>query len=504
MGVFDFTVYSAIKRSALVHRNSVGWICGEQQLTHLGYREQVDRLAGSLVELGLEKGDRMAVVSKNCLEYMLIYGAAAKTGAIVVPINWRLSPEEIAYQLTDSQPRFLFTEPEFIPALAGMVDSFSSNNRFCLGLAHEHLQSFVDLLTGNAESIEEQASVDDPLVILYTAAVDVRPRGAILTHRNLLTANAQYNYFWQISPQDVHLAVLPLFHIMGLGISLAAMQAGGANLILPKFEPETALKQIQKHKVTCFIEFPPLLETLLNLADKDGYDLSSLRLVGGLDSPEVVRRLESSTKAQFWTAFGQSETSGLVVMGPYYARPGSAGQVGFLSEVAIVDEYGRLAPVGGSGEIVVRGPMVFQGYWGRPQDTEQTFRDGWHHTGDLGRLDEDGFLFYLGRTPQKELIKTGGENVYPAEVEKTILENPLVTEVAVIGVPDSQWGEAVKAVCVLAPGASLTGEALSEFVAGRMARFKKPKYVQFVAELPKTSAGMIDRPVVKSLYGSAS
>ncbi|MEW6262000.1 MAG: AMP-binding protein [Thermodesulfobacteriota bacterium] len=503
MGLHDFTVYSIIKRNATVRRDEVGWVCGDGKLTHHQYKLKVDHLANRLGALGLTKGDRLAVVAKNSLEYMLLYGAAAKTAAIMAPINWRLSADEIAYQISDSRPKFLFVESEFIPQVGPAVKTPEIKGCWSLDQARDEIPSIDDLFSEQAPALEEKAAAEDPLVILYTAAVDVRPRGAVLTHQGVLAANFQYAWFWRLGPQDVHLAVLPLFHIMSLGLSLAAMQAGGTNVIIPKFDPDAVLKHIKEDKVTYFIEFPPILETLLNAAEKTGSDLSSLRIVGGLNSPEVVRRFESMTKAIYWTAFGQSETSGLVAMGPYFERPGSAGRVGFLSEVEIADEYGRLVPPGRPGEIVVRGPQVFKGYWGLPQETEYTFRDGWHHTGDLGRLDQDGYLFYLGRTPQKELIKPGGENVYPAEVERAILEHPQITAAAVIGVPDAQWGEAVKAVCVPSPGASLTEAELVEFVAARIARFKKPKYVQFVPELPKTAAGQTDRAAVKSLYGSA-
>jgi len=284
-------------------------------------------------------------------------------------------------------------------------------------------------------------------------------------------------------------------------MALNVMQAGGSNILIPKFDVDLALKHIQEDKVTFFAEFPPMLQTLLEKTEEDNCDLSSLRHVAGLDQPDTVKRFEEMSGATFWSLYGQSETSGFVSLAPYFERPGSAGVPCCMAEVEIVDDYGNILETGKSGEIVIRGPMVFKGYWNLEKDNEYTFRDGWHHTGDKGHLDKDGYLWYAGRKAEKELIKPGGENVYPAEVEKAILEHPSVKESVVIGVPDSQWGEAIKAICVLKDGESVTEAEIIEFVAGRIARYKKPKYVVFVPDLPKTEGGIIDKERVKEDYG---
>jgi acyl-CoA synthetase (AMP-forming)/AMP-acid ligase II len=287
-------------------------------------------------------------------------------------------------------------------------------------------------------------------------------------------------------------------------MALSVIQAGGVNIIIPKFDVDLTLKYIQEDKVTIFCDFPPILKSLLDRAEEVGYELSSLRIVGGLELPDTVKQLESKANATFWTGYGQTETSGPFCNAPYSQHPGSVGVPDILAEVEIIDDYGNILETGGSGEIVVRGPMVFKGYWNLEKDTEYTFRDGWHHTGDMGRFDEDGCLWYMGRTPQKDLIKSGGENVYPVEVERVILEHPLIEEAVVIGIPDVQWGEAIQAICVAKKGTSPTESQITEFVAQRIARFKKPKYVIFVPELPKTDSGFIDRQKVKEKYGESS
>jgi len=241
---------------------------------------------------------------------------------------------------------------------------------------------------------------------------------------------------------------------------------------------------------------------VLDAAAAAGSALKALRVVSGLESPETLARFAAACPhADFWIGYGQTETSGSVSKARLSDRPGSAGLPVDGHVVAIVDDEDRPVPTGTTGEIVVRGPMVFRGYWQRDEDNAFTFRNGWHHTGDMGRLDEDGYLWYMGRSPAKELIKPGGENVYPAEVERALCEHPAVKEAVVFGVADAQWGEAVKAVCACAPGTAPEAAALIEFVGQRIARYKKPKHVVFVEALPRTAAGAVDRAAVKAAHG---
>jgi acyl-CoA synthetase (AMP-forming)/AMP-acid ligase II len=255
------------------------------------------------------------------------------------------------------------------------------------------------------------------------------------------------------------------------------------------------------HQVTLLADFPPILAMLLDAKDASGANWDSLRYVLGLDAPDVIQRLYQETKARFWTGFGQSEITGVATLGEVIEKPGSAGRPIPLVRIRCVDESGEEVCVGDPGEIVVRGPTVFEGYWRDPDATYDTFRHGWHHTGDIGRFDEDGYLYYVGRMPEKELIKSGGENIYPAEVEHVLQGLPEINAVCVIGVPDPEWGEAVKAVIELLPGKSLTEEAVRQAVADRIASFKKPKIVNFTKALPRGSAGEIDRAEVKIRFG---
>jgi long-chain acyl-CoA synthetase len=273
------------------------------------------------------------------------------------------------------------------------------------------------------------------------------------------------------------------------------------NLNVRKFDAVRAAELIEEKHISVMIEFPPILGAILEQHEKTGVDISSLRAVSGLEVPETIEKYQKMTGGTFYAMYGQTETSCLATYGPYNDRPGSAGKTLPMAEVRLVDDYDRPVHVGDVGEIIMKGPMVFKGYWNLPEDNEYTFRGGWHHTGDQGRFDEDGFLWYAGRKAEKELIKPGGENVYPAEVEKTISEHPAIEATVVIGVPDPKWKEGIKAVCVLKEGETLDAQALINFVGERIARYKKPRYVEFVIELPLLEDGAVDREKVKDLYG---
>jgi len=371
-----------------------------------------------------------------------------------------------------------------------------------LDTQHGQHPSYVDLLDRPDCDSTVGVSDDDPYVIIYTAAVEGRARGAILSQRNLLQTSWQAASVLRLTESDVNLCFIPLFHVLGTLILLSVLSAGGLNVIMRTFDADKSLDYIDKHHVTVFGEFAPILKNLLEKAQGREEKLRSLRHVIGIDHPETVREFERVTKAKFWVGYGQTETAGLVAMAPYFERPGSAGRPLPFTSMEVENAQGGVLPANASGEIVIRGPSVFKGFWNLERDTRHTFRFERHHTGDKGRIDENGYLYYEGRLPEKELIKPGGENVYPSEVEQVILENPGVSEVCVFGVPDPEWGEAIMAVCVLKPGIALEENDLIDFVAARIARYKKPKHVTFVSEIPRNEAGMVDRNKVKAEHGS--
>jgi acyl-CoA synthetase (AMP-forming)/AMP-acid ligase II len=504
VGLRDFTLSDVIERNARLFPESTAFECEDERVSHAQYLARVQRLAAAFAGAGVGAGDRIAILSHDNLDFVVCYGAVAWLGAILVPINRRLSADEIHYIVSDSAPKIVIADQAHQQVFGSGLEAFSSVSHWLgIGGGAAPFTAFEEFVAQAGPTARHAVTATAPVVMFHTAAVSGRPRGALITHAGLITSSSQLQHYWSLTPVDVNYGVLPLFHLAGLTMLVAAQHAGGASIIVPKFDAAEAARSIRGKRATLLAEFPPILGSLLDAAS-DPADLASLRVVTGLDTPETIERFEKRClDARFWVVFGQSETSGFVTMASYRDRPGSAGRPTFLDIVAVVDDADQPLPTGQVGEIVVRGPSVFAGYWNCEADTAVTFRNDWHHTGDNGAFDADGYLWYKGRSPAKELIKPGGENVYPAEVEAALMAHPAVLEAVVFGVPDVEWGEAVKSVCVLKPGQSATGEELIAFVATRIARYKRPKHVVFAAGLPKTAGGAIDRNQVKDAYRDA-
>jgi len=506
MGLYDFTIYDLINRNAVSFKDKVAWfeIDDNRTLTFAQYQGMVDRLACGLQKTNIKKGDRIGVLGKNSLEYFLLYGAAAALGAIILPINWRLSADEINFILNDCEPVVLFVDGEYQDLIEGRKNELPSVQKYYnLKPDDGNFLDFDSLMNNQGDFEAVNVSNDDGFVIIHTAAVEGRPRGALLSHGNLLCANIHLNYCFNLTPEDVHLNLLPLFHVGGLFMAISSFHAGALNVNMSKFDAEKAIELIEEKKVSVMFDFSPILSSILEQHEKTGKDIKTLRAVMGLDTPETIEKYQQVTGGTFYCIYGQTETTGLATLGLYNDRPGSAGKMIQLGEVRLVDDYDRPVPAGQVGEITMKGPMIFKGYWNLPADNEYIFRGGWHHTGDLGRFDEDGFLWYAGRKAEKELIKPGGENVYPAEVEKVILQHPAVDKTVVFGVPDPKWKEGIKAVCLLKAGENLEPQELIKFVGGRIASYKKPQYVEFTDDFPLLEDGSPDRTRIKELYGGA-
>ncbi len=504
MGLYDYTIYDFISRNARLYPDRDSIIFKNVRLSHRQYKEKCDRIAAGLIRSGIKKGDRIGVVAQNCLEFMVLYGAAAKIGAIILPVNWRFQQDEVKYVLNDCTPKFVFAGPDYRKIVGEAAQEFRYIDR-CYAIGGGEIPKgflpFEELYSEDGAEDEIDIPANSGFVIIHTAAVEGHPRGALLSQANIVYANLAYMHQYALSTEDCHLCFLPLYHAAGLFVALAVMHAGGKSVIFERFDAELVLQVIEKEKGTIFFNFAPILKTVMDKYDERPYDISSLRVVSGLDMRANIERfLQMAPHVRYWTGFGQTECMGVSGC-PYEERPGSAGKPSAFARVALFADYDNEVPVGTPGEICVRSPMVFLGYWGRDDDNAHTFRNGWHHTGDIGRFDKDGYLWYVKRKAEKELIKPGGENVYPVEVEKVILQNPDVAEASVIGVRDPEWGEAIKAVCVLKAGSTLTRQNLIDFVASRIARYKKPKFVEFVPAIPKTPDGSIDREKVKTEHG---
>lgn len=503
MWVHTFTLYDMLLRNAAQFGARPALIHEQGQVDFREFLARVDALAAGLAALRIRKGERICILAQNHPGYLDLYGACARLGILAYPINWRLTPDETRRIVERAEPSLMVVDATTQPTVTDWPANTDIAHWYTFGSAPSGPFAAFDTLYADASPAEASDPVvagDDPFAVISTAAVDVIPRGAVLTHNNLMAANLQTMTCMGLSETDCNLLALPLFHIAALGAAFATMHAGGASVLTARFDAAQAARLIDAHNVTYLTSFPPVLSSILDAAEAAGSRLPSLKHVAGLERPEAIARLHGQTGAQFWTGYGQTETSGFITLQRAAERPGAAGRVTPLCRVRLVDEYDREVPVGTAGEILARGFVVFQGYYAQLEETDHTFRGGWHHTGDVGRFDADGFLHYVGRRPEKELIKPGGENVYPAEVETVIMEMPGVSAVCVFGVPDAQWGEAIKAVVERGDG-GVNAEQVIDHVAGRIARYKKPKWVEFTDALPRTGTQEVDRQAVKARWG---
>ncbi len=492
----NLTCYDIYEKNALFRTDSTAIHWNGQDISHGELFEQTSRLANGLQSLNLPAGSRIGILCKNHPAFFHIFGAASALNLVLVLINRRLSSEEISYIIEDTTPALLICDGEMEEQAKKLQKSFSCLETLFV-VDHEPFNN----LYGEPVVKTVNCNRHDPYIIIHTAAVMGKPRGAVLSQENIILANQQIVETFNLDSSRTYLNILPLFHIMGVNLGLATLQAGGRNIILDKFDPQQVVQLVDEQKVSIFGSFPPILSNILEVLKNKETPLRSLETVVGLETPETVKKWEKATDSSFWTMYGQTETSGLITFAKYLTKPGSAGKISALANIRIADDFDTLLPCGSTGEILVRGPLVFQGYWNSEELNAHTFREGWHHTGDLGMIDRDGYLFFKGRKAEKELIKPGGENVFPAEVEKVILEHEAIQEVCVFGVPDPKFGEGIKALCSLHKGHTLTKEELVSFCATRIAGYKKPRYVEFISELPKTEDGSIDRAAIRSQFG---
>lgn len=504
MSATSFNLYDLFERNGAIFSQKEALLFHDETKTFETLLLEINRLAGTLKVKNLNKGDRVAILALNHPGFFILMGAAAKLGAIVVPINWRLSTREIDYILHDTTPKFLFISPDY----QEMALSFLSVHEYIQEVivfektGKEDIIPFKQFITDRELESETNVEGDDPILIVHTAAVTGRPLGAVLTHSNILASNMQYMWLMGLTEKDVYLNSIPLFHMAGFTLAMAMLHAGGRNVIISRFDPRETLNTIEKTKTTVMGSFPPILRRLLESITEEKHDISSLRHIRGIEDLETIRKFKEESGAGFWAAYGQTETAGAAAICPYFERLGSVGKSSPISKIRIVDEYDRPVEPDIPGEIVVRGPLVFSGYWNEPEMTRQTLRGGWHHTGDVGRMDEQGYLWFIKRKAEKELIKSGGENVYPKEVEDVIREHPQINEVVVIGIKDRGWGEAVKAICSCKSKESLSAQELIDFLVDKIAKHKRPKHIEFVDSLPTLRNGRLDRERIKVLYGN--
>ena len=464
---------------------------------------QVLAFAAALKRLGIRKGDRVALMLPNIPEFPVAYFGILYLGAVVVPINTMFRSREIHYILEDSESRAVITwEGELEAVAQAMEDLDACEHLIALGQnLPEGVVNWQHLLRQPHEATF-QASVlpEDPAVILYTSGTTGRPKGAILTHRNLCSNASSAALIGGLTSKDISLGVLPFYHSFGQTVSMnAVFCAGGKIVLVPRFSPEAVFESIEKEHVTIFAAVPTMLKILVDY-EGPAADLSSVRwlLSGGAKLERtLLEEFERKFGIPVHEGYGLTEASPVVTFNPqgFDRKPGSVGIPLRDIEIRIVDDKGEELFPGEEGEIVVRGPNVMKGYLNRPEATKEILRDGWLYTGDIGYTDEEGYLYIVDR--KGDMIIKGGFNVYPREIEELLSHHPSIREVAVVGVPDPVQGEEVKAYVVLQPEARASSNELIDYCVSQIAKYKCPKYISFVQSLPKNALGRVQKHLLK-------
>jgi len=490
----------------------------DRRLTYHDAAEAVNRIAHALVESGLSAGDRMAVLSKNSIEYALLYFAASRVGAITVPLNYRLAPPEISYIVNDSESRMLLASDEYVPLIDGIRGELGAVKRFvAIGRGAGGWNAWDDFIAGHpATAPARNISADADVYQMYTSGTTGRPKGAVITHRALATNLQQVTFSItstvRSEPGDRCLIVAPLYHAAAAMTAFFAVYVGASMWILADFVPAEVVRALSEERIAMATLVPAMIQAcLVMVPDVAERRYPSLRLISYGASPIAEHTLRQALEVfgcEFAQGYGMTELSAVAT----YLLPGdhrralaekpelllSAGRPIVGTEIRIVDGNDRDVPRGTIGEIIVRGGQMMRGYWRQDAATKEALRGGWMHTGDAGLMDEEGFIYIQDR--MKDMIVSGGENIYPREVEDVLLEHPAIADAAVLGVPDERFGEAVKAVVMLRAGASATEADIVEFCRDKLGGYKRPRSVDIVDTLPRNPTGKILKTALRDKY----
>lgn len=496
----------AIHRAAATTPDAVATICGERRHSWAEMKDRIARFAGALLDLGIKPGDRIAVLAMNSDRYFEIYASVYWAGAAIVPMNTRWSVPEHVYSIEDAGVTILIVDDTFLEMGRAIKD-------VCEGIAclihagdkpaPDGLMDYEALIADATPAPDALRSGGDLAGIFYTGGTTGFPKGVMLSHQNLWTGALCVGAGVHYDSSVRYLHAAPMFHLADVGLGNAASIFGGSHVFMPSFEPSAFLRLVEKERVTHTLLVPTMIRMLLDCPDFGKHDLSSWKGLLYGASPMAEALLEAALKAlpgvAFTQGYGQTELAPLatllgpewhVLEGPRAGKLRSAGRPGICVEVKIVGADGEERQYGEVGEVAVRGPNAMMGYWNKPDQTAATLVDGWVRTGDGGYLDEDGFLYIVDRV--KDMIVSGGENVYSAEVENALMKHEAVVECAVIGVPDAKWGERVHAIVVTRPGRQVSADDLMQHCKALIAGYKCPRSVEFSAEpLPKSGAGKI-------------
>jgi len=498
-----------IKKWSFLQPNKRALIFEDHPFTYQEINLRTNQLCHFLLERGVQKGDRVSVLLYNCHQYIEIFFALSKIGAILVPLNWRLAGPELEFIIKDSGARMIIFEPEFEEIITSIRPHLNiSNGDFisvgspCPDWANDYEKTLVDYPV-HEPNLKTSVGDEDPHILMYTSGTTGIPKGAILSHRKTFFNALNADIFYSLTSKDTMIVSRPMFHSGGLLVEAAPILYKGGTLLLKKrFRSHEILDAVQKYRVT-LLELPATLyQFILRECDLTQYDLSSIRsfFTGGERVPKAMLKEYYRKGITISQIFGQTEASTITFLSPDDAvlKIGSVGLPVFYGEVRIVDKTGKEVSPGEVGEIIIKGPTLMSGYWKQPELTAETIRDGWLYTGDLARTDEEGYVYIIDR--EKDMYISGGENVYPAEIEKVLHTHPKIFDAGIVGVPDEKWGEVGKAFIVLKPGEAMSNGEAFEFLKGKVAKYKIPKYVELIDELPKTASGKIQKFLLKEWH----
>jgi fatty-acyl-CoA synthase len=474
-------------------------------LTYATFAERIAAVARALKsQLGIDRGDRVAMLSTNHPDYLVLLYACARLGAVLVPLNWRLAVPEQVFILTDASVKALVVEEGLAPVIAPLMDALPDARIIGLDFAPVHGTSFEQLLAaGSGDGRNSPIDFSCPLLVVYTSGTTGRPKGAVLSQEALVWNAAMSQHMHALTSDDHVLTVLPFFHVGGLNIQTTpALQLGATVTIHPRFTPDAALAALSEDRPTLTVLVPATIQALIEHPRWKETDVSSLRALttGSTLVPQPLMDAVTARGVPVLQVYGSTETCPIAVytrVGGDLSRGGSTGLPGLHCDARIVDESDREVACGTPGEVVVRGPSVFFEYWGNAAATAEALRNGWYHTGDIGTRDRDGYFYVHDR--KNNVIISGGENIYPAEIERVLHEHPAVAEAAVIGCPDPKWQEVPVAYVVTRKGMSVDAEDLLRHVEAQLARFKIPRDVVFVDDLPRNALGKVQHFRLKEL-----